>query len=135
MYRLSNRSYRRLEGVNPLLVEILTEAIKDSPFDFGIPLYGGFRTAAEQNKLYQKGRSQLGNKVTNLDGYNRKSYHQSGNAFDIYVIANGDVTWNAEFYKPVARHIKSIAKNCFNVELTWGGDWVNFKDYPHFQID
>ena len=113
MYRLSNRSIRRLEGVEPLLVEILKEAIKDSPFDFGIPLYGGFRTAAEQNKLYQKGRGDLGKKITQLDGYNRKSYHQTGKAFDIYVIANGDVTWNADFYKPVARHIKSIAKELF----------------------
>lgn len=64
MYRLSKRSYERLNGIDAILVAILTEAIKESPYDFGIPRSGGMRTAEEQYKLYLKGRSKA-------DGFKR----------------------------------------------------------------
>ena len=40
-----------------------------------ILVHQGYRTAEEQNALYKKGRSKL-------DGYKKKSFHQSGNAVD-----------------------------------------------------
>ena len=43
MYKLSKRSRQRLEGIEPVLIEIIEEAIKYSPYDFGIPGYGGLR--------------------------------------------------------------------------------------------
>ena len=51
MYRLSKRSYERLNGVNAILIGILTEAIKESPHDFGIPEDGGLRTDERQKEL------------------------------------------------------------------------------------
>ena len=48
MYKLSNRSLNNLEGVEPILIEIIIESIKNSPFDFGIPSSGGMRTPEEQ---------------------------------------------------------------------------------------
>jgi peptidoglycan L-alanyl-D-glutamate endopeptidase CwlK len=127
MYKLSNRSRSRLDGINPVLIEIVEEAIKDSPFDFGIPQSGGLRTAEDQNKLFNQ-------KVSKCDGYDKKSYHQSGNAFDIYAYVNGRASWETKHLKPIAEHILNVANECFNVELTWGGNWPNFKDLPHFQI-
>jgi peptidoglycan L-alanyl-D-glutamate endopeptidase CwlK len=127
MYKLSNRSRSRLDGINPVLIEIVEEAIKNSPFDFGIPQSGGLRTAEDQNKLFNQ-------KVSKCDGYAKKSYHQSGNAFDIYAYVNGRASWETKHLKPIAEHILNVADECFNVELTWGGNWPNFKDLPHFQI-
>lgn len=129
MYRLSKRSLRRLRGVEPVLVAILVEGIKESPYDFGIPRHGGYRTESEQYLLYKQRP-----KVTNIDGYHRKSYHQSGRAFDIYAFVDGKATWEPKYYKPISDHLKKIAKDRFNVELEWGGDFSTFVDLPHFQI-
>lgn len=134
MYKLSKRSESRLQGIEPVLIAIIKEAIKDSPFDFGIPQLGGLRTAEDQHKLYQQGRELPGNIVTNVDGYDRKSYHQTGKAFDVYGFVMGKATWDKSILTSIARHLQETAKNKFGVELEWGGSWENFKDYPHFQI-
>jgi len=134
MYKLSKRSRERLNGIDSVLIEIIEEAIVNSPFDFGIPQYGGLRTAEDQNKLYQQGRDLPGSIVTNVDGYIKKSYHQTGKAFDIYAYVDGKASWKAEHLTAIAEHLKQVAKDCYGIELTWGGDWTKFKDMPHFQI-
>lgn len=128
-YKLSKRSLERLNNVNALLIAIVVDAIKDSPYDFGIPMHGGFRTAAEQNLLFKKRP-----KITNKDGYKKKSYHQSGKAFDIYAYVDGKASWDINHLTAIARHIQKVAKNKYKVNLKWGGDWKTFKDAPHFQL-
>lgn len=125
-YVLSNRSLNRLKGVNPRLIEILKDGIKDSPHDFGIPREGGKRSAEDQHVLFLKG-------VSKCDGYKNKSYHQSGNAFDIYGYDNGKAHWDIDKLTEIANHLIEIAKVRHNITLEWGGKW-NWKDYPHFQI-
>ena len=127
MNRLSNRSKSRLVGINEILVQIATEGVKDSPYDYGIPLTGGLRTAEDQNKLFRQ-------KVSKCDGYRKLSYHQSGNAFDIYAYVDGKASWNIGYYQAIAKHLKEFAKINYGVTLLHGGDWKNFKDYPHFEI-
>ena len=61
-YKLSKRSLERLNNVDALLIAIAVESIKNSPYDFGIPRHGGFRTASEQNALFKRRP-----KVTNKD--------------------------------------------------------------------
>ena len=128
-YKLSLRSLERLSGVNPILIAIAVDSIRESPYDFGIPNHGGFRTAAEQNMLYNQKP-----KVTYKDGYRNMSYHQTGKAFDIYAYVNGRATWEKKYYEPIARHIQNTALNRYGIYVTWGGDWTTFKDLPHFQI-
>lgn len=139
MFKLSKRSLKRLEGVNPLLIAIVVDSIKDSPHDFGIPQFGGLRTAEDQNYLYRKGVSQR-------DGYTKKSYHQSGNAFDIYGYVDGKATWDKDILEDIANHIMQVAEERYGVHLIWGGDWnnngirvdkdpdENFFDGAHFQL-
>ena len=129
MYRLSKRSLRRLKGVEPIMIAIFVEGIKDSPYDFGIPRHGGLRTPDEQFLLYQQRP-----RITTKDGFKKKSYHQSGMAVDIYAFVDGKPTWETKYYKPIADHLKKVAKEKFNVTLEWGGDWKTFVDLPHFQI-
>ena len=129
MYKLSKRSLERLQDVNSLLIAIAVDSIRNSPYDFGIPRHGGKRTESEQRLLYeQKPR------VTYKDGYIKKSYHQSGKAFDIYLYIDGKANWDIDKMEKVARHIQKIAMDRYGIKLKWGGDWKTFKDYPHFEI-
>ena len=126
-FKLSLRSLNRLKGVEPVLLAIVVDAVRCSPYDFGIPQHGGKRSADEQNLLFK-------NKKTRLDGFVKKSYHQSGKAFDIYGIKDGRVTWEPEVMEGIAIHIKQTAWNRYKIRLRWGGEWETFKDMPHFQM-
>ena len=129
MFKLSKRSIGRLQNVNSLLIAIVVDGIKESPFDFGIPQHGGKRTADEQNLLFKQVP-----KVTNADGFIKKSYHQTGDAFDIFAYVDGKASWDVKYLEPIARHLQDIALEKYNIMLTWGGDFRSFKDMPHFQI-
>lgn len=137
-FKLSKRSKKYLSGVNKNLIKLIERVIKKSPFDFGIPQYGGMRTAQEQNNLFHKIP-----KVTQLDGFKKKSYHQTGNAFDIFIFYDGKAVWagHEEKYMAVWKVIEEEF-NSMKVEgifsenefIQWGGNWKRFKDYPHFQM-
>lgn len=121
IYKFSKRSLKNLIGVHPKLVKLMEEAITNSPYDFMITQ--GLRTLSEQKRLVAQGKSKT-----------MKSYHLVGKAVDIALIINGVVSWDFALYREVAKHIKKIAKEQ-GVNITWGGDWKNFKDGPHFQIE
>ena len=70
MYKLSNRSLGKLEGVDNKLVEVVKEAITLTTVDFGVTY--GLRTVEEQKKLVAAGRSQT-----------MKSKHLEGKAVDL----------------------------------------------------
>ena len=63
MYILGEVSKEKLKGVHPQLVKLMTEAVKESPYDFRI--VQGVRTAEYQRSLYQQGRTKPGKVVTN----------------------------------------------------------------------
>lgn len=133
MFKFSKNSLKKLEGLHPNLQKFFRELIKISPYDFSITQ--GVRTAEEQNKLYQQGRTTPGKIVTNCDGYKLKSNHQTksdglGHAGDIAVLVNNKITWEEKYYKEVAMSARILMQK-YNIE--WGGDWKNFKDLPHFE--
>ena len=136
MYNLSKRSLDTMVGVNSDLVKVIKEAITNSPFDFMITQ--GVRTAKYQNELYQQGRTVRGLKVTNADGYTRKSNHQMkidgfGYAIDFVILNGKTLDWDTESkYEAVARHILETGHK-LGIALEWGGNW-KFIDYPHIQI-
>lgn len=95
-----------------------------------------FRSIDEQNALYNQGRSLSGNIVTNAKG--GESYHNYGLAIDFALrTPEGDVVWDMERDdngngKPDWLEVVELAKE---LGFTWGGDWANFPDYPHLQMD
>jgi peptidoglycan L-alanyl-D-glutamate endopeptidase CwlK len=143
MYRFSKRSRERIKDINPILIKILEEAIKTSPYDFGIPRDGGFRTYRRQEELYARGRTtdQLIEKgIVGIEGrpdksritWTLKSYHMTGNAFDIYAYVDG-ASWDMKYLEPIARHLIKVASD-YGIILNWGYDlWK--KDGAHFQIN
>lgn len=115
MYKFSNRSNQRRAGVDPRLMAISDRALEISVVDFGIPKHGGLRTAEEQNKLYKNNKSRA-------DGYNTKSYHQSGKALDFYAFVNGKASWHPGHLAIVASAFLQAAAELGH-RLTWGGLW------------
>lgn len=135
MFKLSSRSKSRLEGVDDRIVKIVNRALEISKVDFGIPSDGGLRTAKRQNELFEKGVSQL-------DGYDKKSYHQTGKAFDVYAYVNKAASWHPPHLAMVAAAMLQAASE-LGVKLEWGGLWstsetIDSIDYGwdagHFQI-
>ena len=140
MPKFSQRSIDALKGVHPDMVKLMTESIKESPFDFTIT--EGVRTIERQQQLYAQGRTAKGIKVTNVDGLKKKSNHQPkedgfGYAVDLYPFYNGSVQVQDKDVIPrlktIAIHIKAVAK-CLGISITWGGDFKSLHDPPHFQL-
>lgn len=126
-FKFGKTSRKRLEGVTPELIEVLELALeKYTKIDFGIPQYGGLRTAGEQYHLFQNGKS-------NADGYEKKSYHQSGKAVDVFAYVDGKASWDKYHLTHIATAILQAA-NELGVRVTWGGLWKNFVDMPHFEV-
>jgi peptidoglycan L-alanyl-D-glutamate endopeptidase CwlK len=120
MNSLNKRSRDNLATVKPALRQLFEAAIVDSPYNFIV--ISGKRTLAEQKVLLATG------KTTTLN-----SRHLTGDAADIAVEVNGDITWNGAYYKTVAAHIKKVAKK-LGIAIEWGGDWKSFIDSGHFQL-
>lgn len=124
---LLEKAEKKLQGVHPLVAakarQLIEQAYKER---INVIITQGLRTIEEQNELYAQGRTKPGKIVTNAKG--GYSYHNFGLAFDFAILnADGSVNWNVdEKWKRVGAIGKSLG-------LEWGGDWKNFKDYPHFQ--
>lgn len=140
MNRFSQRSKDNLKGVHPKLVELMEDAIKDSPVDFTIT--EGVRTVKRQKQLYAQGRTAPGVIVTNVDGVRKKSNHQPkadgyGYAVDLYPYFDGKVQVSGpvviQKLREIAAHIKARA-TCLGIQITWGGDWRSPFDPPHFEL-
>lgn len=125
-HKFSQNSLDILSEVCKPMQDIAHRALELSNVDFGIPSSGGFRTAVQQNHLYLNNKSQL-------DGYNKKSYHQTGKALDVYAYVNGKASYEVEHLALVACAMLQAAAE-LGYKLEWGGHWTSFVDMPHFQI-
>lgn len=84
-----------------------------------------YRDFEAQKALYAKGRTAIGEIVTNVDA--GKSWHNWKRAFDVVPLVNGKCVWNDLL---LWHRIGMIGRK---IGLEWGGDWHRFKDMPHFQ--
>jgi peptidoglycan L-alanyl-D-glutamate endopeptidase CwlK len=133
---LSQKSLRRLEGVNPALVQVVRRAIQITPIDFIV--VEGLRTKERQAYLVEKGASKTMN-----------SRHLTGDAVDLAPIVDNKVSWDWKHFYPLAEAVKQAAKE-LRTEVRWGGTWKKlsetefangktelsktFPDGPHFEI-
>ncbi|GAA4274961.1 M15 family metallopeptidase [Aquimarina gracilis] len=84
----------------------------------------GLRTFQEQDDLYAQGRTKPGKIVTNAKA--GQSYHNYGLAVDVVPMVNGRPNYKDDYQK-MARIGKSLG-------FTWGGDFKNLSDKPHFHM-
>lgn len=116
MYKFSKRSKANLATIDSRLQNIFNEVIKY----YDITIIEGIRDIETQKKYVAEGKSQTMN-----------SKHLKGLAVDI---APYPIDWNNinRFFE-VAGCIKTIAQQK-GIKIQWGGDWKNFKDYPHWEL-
>jgi peptidoglycan L-alanyl-D-glutamate endopeptidase CwlK len=84
-----------------------------------------YRSFQEQNDLYIKVP-----KVTNAKGGQSPHNYNPSFAFDIaFITVENKVTWAGKYFKMFAELVKESSE-----VVSWGGDWINFKDAPHFEL-
>jgi peptidoglycan L-alanyl-D-glutamate endopeptidase CwlK len=110
------------------LVRVVNRCAKDwtdKQFTFGLTC--GVRTLEEQKVLVKKGASKT-LKSRHIPAPNGYSH-----AVDVVAFIDGKVRWDWPLYDKIAKAMKAAAKS-EKVQIEWGGDWVSFKDGPHFQL-
>lgn len=121
-------------------IEDLTEETQEAYWNFDAAMQEAgidyivtctYRSQADQDALYAKGRTVPGKKVT----WTRNSKHTGRTAFDIAILVNGKIIWNPELDAdgdgvPEYTEAGEIGES---VGLTWGGRWES-PDAPHFQL-
>lgn len=124
---------RSKQDLNVTLVTAFEQAVKEyerlypeAPQPF---LTCTYRSDAEQEALYAKGRTEKGAKVTNARAGQSPHNYKPSFAFDIAFIGlNKKLDWSDHLFKTFADIIKRISPN-----IEWGGDW-KFKDAPHWEL-
>lgn len=123
-------------GLQPSVAKQTAELVqRAADKGINIRITDDYRSFEEQDELYAQGRSAPGPIVTNAKG--GQSYHNYGLAIDYALeLDNGQVSWDTEYdgngnsksdWFEVARIGKDLG-------FEWGGDWEDFKDYPHLQM-
>jgi peptidoglycan L-alanyl-D-glutamate endopeptidase CwlK len=125
------RSEAALATVDPALADAVRAAATTlEAFGTYILVVSGLRTAAEQDALYAQGRTTPGHIVTNAKAGH--SMHNYGLAVDVVPFLSGPagaLNWN-----PNTEQFKAMVIALKAEGLSWGGDWVHFKDDDHFQL-
>ena len=125
---MNTASEKRLKGVHPDLVRVVLRCADDwKDKDTGFIVTQGVRTLQEQNLLVKKGASKT------LRSRHLKAPNGYAHAVDLAVVLKDAVTWHWPMYDKLAKAMKAAAK-AEKVPLEWGGDWLKFKDGPHFQL-
>lgn len=119
-FKLGPRSLLNLRGVHPDLVRVVKRAIGISTIDFTV--IEGLRSLARQKELFAKGATKT-----------MRSRHIHGFAVDIAPYVGGSIRWDWPLFDQIETAMKEAAQ-LENVKIEWGGDWITFKDGPHWQL-
>lgn len=110
---------KKLIGVHPDLVRVV-QRLTNEGVQFSI--LEGVRSLERQKALFAAGASRTMN-----------SRHLTGHAVDLAPVVKNMIRWDWPLFDALAVTIKAAAK-AENVPLEWGGDWVTFRDGPHWQL-
>lgn len=120
-YQLSQRSLNNLAQVHHDLIQVVKRALILSKYDFIV--IEGKRTLERQKELLKQGTTKTLN-----------SRHLTGHAVDIVPFINGAIPWQDwSAFESISSAMKQAARE-LNIALIWGGDWVSFRDGPHYEL-
>ena len=114
MFKLSQRSLDKLDGVHPDMVAVVKRAIELTDVDFGVTY--GVRTLAEQEELYNSGRSQTmkSKHLIQDDGYSH--------AVDLVAYFGSNVSWELNVYDNICDAMATAAEE-LEVPIKWVAAW------------
>jgi peptidoglycan L-alanyl-D-glutamate endopeptidase CwlK len=122
---LTAKDNERLKRAHPDLAKIVRHAAEITTVPFTI--LQSDRTLAQQQANVAKGVSQTmkSRHLISPDGFVR--------AVDIAPLEGKNASFAWPLYYKFAPIMKQAAKDV-GVPVEWGGDWVKFKDGPHWQL-
>lgn len=126
---MDSHSLQLLIKVHPDLVKVI-EAASQEPQAFEV-VYS-IRTPEAEKEAVATGHSTTmhSRHLPNKDGVSC--------AVDVAARVAGKISWapgdEAEVFGNIAKQIKESA-TALGVLIHWGGDWVSFKDWGHFELD
>ena len=109
MFKLSQRSLDRLQGVHPDLVSLVKKAIELTEVDFTVT--EGLRSKEEQQRLVAERKSWTFN-----------SRHLTGHAVDLGAWVNGSLSYDWEYYFQIADAMRRASIE-LGIPVQWGGLW------------
>jgi peptidoglycan LD-endopeptidase CwlK len=126
--KVDERSERAIATLLPVVKPLARQLIRNlTAAGINAKIISGSRTYADQNALYEQGRSKPGPRVTNARG--GYSWHNFGVALDIGIFADGKYLGESPLYAKAGEIGKAIG-------FEWGGDWKgSLVDEPHFQYN
>ena len=144
-YSLGAGSQNKVSTVQPDMQLLVLAAMKIANTrkffcpDFSITY--GKRTTIEQFNLYKIGRKEVlndvwevtGKVVTNCDGYDTKSTHQSGNAVDFCAWVDGKSNFEPIHILAIATCFMEAASN-LGLDMDWGGSFRSISDIGHIEL-
>ena|SRR5688572_12412576 len=120
MFPFGKKSLEVRSQLHPDLQKVVDEVSKT----VNCSLICGHRNEADQNRAFAEGKSKL---------KWPKSRHNSWPSEAVDIVPY-PVDWkDIKAFKAMAVKIKEAAETV-GVKIEWGGDWVNFRDYPHWQL-
>lgn len=119
-------SESRVKLLHPKARPIFKSFIEEAENELGITLrvVQGLRTFAEQQSIYDQGRTKPGNIVTKAKP--GSSFHNFGLSVDLVPLENGNTNWKYDY--------KLLKPFAVKYGLKWGGDFKTILDKPHFEI-
>jgi peptidoglycan L-alanyl-D-glutamate endopeptidase CwlK len=122
---------RKITDLHPKVAAMCQELIaRCDAAGIDIIVTSTYRDHESQAELYAAGRTKPGRKVTNAKP--GRSWHNWRLAFDVVPMRSGKPVWGTTGDDLVLW--KTIGKIGKEIGLEWAGDWVSFKEYPHFQF-
>ncbi len=115
MYFLGTKSRNALEGVHPLLQDVVRMTITKTEQDFSVT--EGIRSFERQREYVYRGVSRTMNSkhLIQPDGL--------GHAVDLVPYIHGELRWEIDLCCVIARAMRSSAAE-LGANIRWGGAWV-----------
>lgn len=146
MYKYGKASLANINSCELMVIRLCHGAMRrmnslhdDIKVDFSI--VSGKREADEQLKRWLIGRELIagtyqvtGETVTNCDGYDNLSTHQSGLAIDFAAWVNGKSSYDYKYMAIIASCFFAAAAE-LGIKITWGGHWKDPLDMGHIQVE
>ena len=122
MPNFSSTSKERLATCHQDLQTLFNEVIKE----FDCTILCGFRNQEDQDAAFNQGRSKL------------KWPHGKHNLSPSFAVDAcpfpAPEVWSVETFKEFADKVKEVAKR-LQIDITYGGDWADFPDEDHYQLN
>lgn len=122
MMNLGTRSKKSIKGVSQEMGQVIGLLRYRNKVD--CTFIDGLRTAEQQNEKFRNGASKL-------DGYNKKSCHQSGNAVDFIPFPFNN-NWKDPMFRVIWEELKTCAEMLGFVvgpHISWDGGHFEIRGY------